>query len=210
MKAFLLLLIVCMGVRSSAANPDIERIEGGRSPNGQFDVVNVTTHKTSDGNYPNPERHFEVRTKSGETVLSQLSFKDLISRNSSEDAKYTFAGASKVLWRADSHFVAISTQTSKLAIQTVVFDHNHKGLRRVEIPEYEAFDWEHASFGSSDNTHREPYRWLFNGDLVLDITMGYHTKSDGGITGYHATLRFSGNPPKGIEKRRTKTVDRDD
>jgi hypothetical protein len=208
MKRVFLLLTLCVSVRLSAAERAVETLEGGRSPNGQLEVVNVATFKASDNDYPNPERHFEIRTKSGGIVLSQLSLKDLTDVNDS-GAIFVFDGAWKVLWRADSRFVAISTRTSKFATHTVVFLCGDDTLKRVEIPEYEPFDWEHAEFGTSDNTHREPYRWLKNGDLVLDITMGYHTKSDGGITGYFATLHFTGKPPKAIKGRQTKAVDRD-
>jgi hypothetical protein len=94
-------------------------------------------------------------------------------------------------------------------MQTIVFFRDCQVLKRVGIPVYEPFDAEHAEFGTMDNTHREPYRWLKNGDLVLDITMGYHTKSEPGSTGYFATLHFAGNPPKATKKGRTKTVVRD-
>jgi len=190
---FLILLAVA---RSSAAAANVEAIEDGRSPNGQFEVVNVLVVKM-DGTVPYNERHFEIRIKSGHTIISQ-------SRE-----VFGAEGATKVMWRPDSRFVAIAVKTSKFAIQTKVFFREGHTLKKMEIPEYEPFDEDHASFGSSDSTFREPYRWLKNGDLVLDITLGHHTKSEPPSLGYYATVHFSDNPPRASKKSRTKTIDRD-
>lgn len=211
MKYVLLLVTLCASFSLSAAYGIVETIEGGRSPNAQLEVVNIVTPKTSDEDYPNPERHFEIRDKSGQTVISELSLKDLTDTNDSGKI-FAFADAGKVLWRPDSRMVAISTRTSKFATLTVVFACEGNSVKRVEIPEYEPFVFDPKDpemFGSSDTTHREPYRWRKNGDLILDITMGYHTKSDGGITGYYATVHFSGNPPKAVKGSQTKETERD-
>ncbi len=186
----------------SAAGDEIERVEGGKSPNKQFEVVNIHSVKNGDDGSPYDERHFAIRKKSGELFTPEVSLNVPMYHRGYE--------AQKVLWRGDSRFVAISIQPTKFATHTVVMFYDGKTFRQIEIPEYERFDWEHAIFGSEDSTHREPCRWLRNGDLLLDITMGYHTKSEGPAPGYFATLHFAGTPPKAAEVRRTRTTDRDD
>ena len=203
----LILLVACC--RLDAADSGLDTIDGGKSPSGQFEVINVWRSSKLNSGFPITLRHFEIRNKSGEILVSELSLQDLLrSYNDSSDI-HVFGDAHKVLWRSDSRFVAISTRTSKFATQTILLYFDGKTFSRVAIPEYEPFDEEHASFGSSDNTYREPYRWRKNGDLILDITMGYHTKSDGGITGYFATIHFKGNPPTASKGSETKATDRD-
>lgn len=159
-----------------------EPIEKGHSPDRQFDVVNI---HNGEGGY------FVIRNSAGETVFSEKSL----------PVTFAFANAaSEVLWRADSRFVAISFSPSKFSDETVVFYRDGQTLRQVELPDYEP---------ESENTHRHPHRWLKNGDLVLDVTSGYHTKSDGGISGYFATVHFAGSPPKASKHSRTKVTNRD-
>jgi hypothetical protein len=165
-----------------------ESIEGGRSPDRQFEVINK---HDGEGGY------FVIRNNSVETIFSEKSLRN----------EFGFAYAAwNVVWRSDSRFVAIAFSTTKFCVETIVFRRDGQKLTRVQIPEY---DPPEAENNLDDNTHRIPHRWLKNGDLVLDITTGYHTKSDGGITGYYATIRFAGNPPRGTKHSRTKSTDRD-
>jgi len=192
-----------------AGRAALGQVPGGRSPNGEFDVVDVDLDMVAGGDYPYRERHFEIHDKSGKTLISELSLEDLTFTSDDSPGTHVFGGAWKAVWRADSCFVAIETYTSKFATKPIVFFRDGDEFRRIKMPEYEPFDEEHATFGTSDNTHREPLRWRKNGDLVLDITMGYHTKSDGGITGYFAIVHFAGKPPKATKGPETKTTNRD-
>jgi len=171
-----LLLIMLLAARSLSAAEYDEPIEGGRSPDRQMEVVNI---HNGEGGY------FVIRNQRGETVFSEKSLRE----------EFEFAHfAWDVLWHPDSGLVAISFGTTKFCVETVVFYRDGQQLTRVPIPDY---DRPNVENNLDDNTHRRPHRWRKNGDLVLDITTGYHTKSDGGITGYYAIVRFAGHPPKG-------------
>ena len=188
MKRALLITALLLAPHLSRAAEYDEPIEGGRSPNRQIEVINI---HNGEGGY------FVIRNKSGETIFSEKSLRK----------EFDFAhSAWAVLWRADSRFVAIAFGTTKFCVETVVFYLDGQNLVRVPIPEYDPPD---AENNLDNNTHRVPHRWLKNGDLVMDITTGYHTKSDGGITGYYVTIDFAGNPPKGTKHSRTKPTDRD-
>ena len=183
MNRFLIVFVFLAAATLGKANEYDEVIQGGRSPDREIEVVNI---HNGEGGY------FVIRNSSGETIFSEKSLGD------------EFGGlahfAWKVLWRPDSRLVAIAFGTSKFSVETVVFYYDGKALKRVELPVYDP---------ESGNTHRVPHCWLKNGDLVLDITEGYHTKSDGGISGYFATVHFTGNPPKATKGSETKSKNRD-
>ena len=104
-------------------------------------------------------------------------------------------------FRIQSRFVAIAFSTSKFCVETIVLYRDGDTLRRVVLPAYDE---------DSGNTHRIPHQWRKNGDLVLDITEGYHTKSDGGISGYFATVHLQGirpRQPKARKQRRLMKID---
>ncbi len=175
-------------------------LPGARSPNGKFEVVDVDINMNAGGNYPYREPHFEIHNESGKTIVSQLALEDLTFTLDDSPGIHVFGGAWKVLWRADSQLVAIETRTSKFATKTIVFFRDGDTFKRISVPEFEKFD---------ERTRCEPLRWQKNGDLVLDVTMGYHTKSDGGITGYYLTIHFAGNPPKATKTSETKETNRE-
>jgi len=184
----ILFLVFFLTIKSLSATEYDEPIEGGLSPDRQMEVVNI---HNGEGGY------FVIRNKAGETIFSEKSL----------PAEFDFAHAARdVLWSPDSRFVAIAFGTTKFCVETIVFYREGQQLTRISIPEYDPPSVEN---NQDDNTHRTPIRWLKNGDLVLDITTGYHTLSDGGITGYHATVHIAGNPPKGTMGSRTKSTDRD-
>lgn len=179
----LIILAFCVAATLAKADSRDGLYEGGRSPDGQLEVWGI-----HDGN----GGHFVVRDSSGKTIFSEESLRD------------EFGGvalsACKVLWRSDSHLVAIAFNTTKFSVELAVFYHDGETFQRVAVPEYDP---------DSVHTHRVPHRWLKNGDLVLDITEGYHTKFDGGISGYFATVHFTGEPPKATKGPETKPTDRD-
>jgi hypothetical protein len=188
MRRTLLIIAFLLAQHLSGAAEYDELIEGGRAPDHRFEVINI---HDGEGGY------FVIRNKLAETMFSEKSLRD----------EFGFAYAAwSVLWRADSRFVAIAFSTTKFCVEAIVFYRDGQKLARVPIPEYDPPDAENKL---DNNTHRVPHRWLKNGDLVLDITTGYHTKSDGGTTGYYATVHFAGNPPKGTKRSRTKSTDRD-
>ena len=164
------------------------RSMGGCSPDHQIEVVNI---HNGEGGY------FEIRDASGKSIFSDKSL----------DGEFFCPDfAWDVLWRSDSKFVAIAFGTTKFSVETVVFRRDGKNLVRVPIPEYDKPD---ANLDVEDTSHREPHQWLKNGNLVLDVTTGYHTKSDGGISGYLAAIRFVGIPLRGIKVSQTESIDRD-
>ena len=191
MKRLLLFVAVAAMAHSSRAADYDEPIEGGRSPNGKIVVMNI---HNGEGGY------FVIRNDKDDIIFSEKSL-------DGEFISPKFAWTA--LWRPDSRFVAIGFQTTKFATETVVFRITGSALQRVFIPLFDPFDWNHAEFGSSDNTHRMPSKWLKNGNLIMDITTGYHTKSDGGISGYYATIHFKGKPPKGTKVSETPEINRD-
>jgi len=191
----IILVVVAMSsfLRSIASDTSgiagkVVPIEGGTSPNGMFEVVNI---------YPKNEGqwHFEIRSKSGDTLISEMALDDLVMTD--ESGKYLFWPASTVLWRPNSRWVAISTRRSKFDMLTIVFRWDGHKFQRVPIPDYE---------GDTENTFRTPDHWLKNGGLVLDITLDHHTKSEPGGREYYATIGFSGKPPNGFKRSRTKTI----
>jgi hypothetical protein len=187
-------------LRSIASNTStiagkVEPIEGGASPNGMFEVINVLLTATDATGFSYNDWHFEIRSKGGETLVSELSLPELIAWTDSN--KHAFGGGETVLWRPNSRWVAISTRTSKFSVETIVFHWDGHQFQRVPMPQYEA---------DTDNTFRMPYRWLKNGDLVLDLTLDHHTKSEPGGREYFATVGFSGNPPNGFKRSRTETI----
>jgi len=193
MKHIVLIIALLAASHLSRAAEYDEPIDGGGSPDGKMVVVNI---HNGDGGY------FVIRDSSGATLFSVQSIRGEYINN------LAYA-ADKVLWRPDSQFVAVAFKTTKFAAETVVFRRTGNTLQRVNLPAIDPFDWEHADFGSSDNTHRMPYQWRKNGDLVMDITTGYHTKSEAGITGYFLTIQFAGNPLKAVKASRTKVTNRD-
>lgn len=182
-SVLVLLLALANASRGAADDMLMEEVEGaGRSPDRQMEVVNI-----HDGN----GGYFVIRNSSGATIFSEKSLSD----------EFPYAEfAWKALWSPNSHFVAIAFGTSKFCVETIVLYRDGDTLRRVTLPAYDE---------DSGNTHRIPHRWRKNGDLVLDITEGYHTKSDGGISGYFATVHFTGIPPKATKGSETKETDRD-
>jgi hypothetical protein len=184
-RAFLLILVLVLPhvSRGTADDMLMEEVEGaGRSPDRQMEVVNI-----HDGN----GGYFVIHDSSGAIIFSEKSFSD----------EFPYARfAWKALWSPDSRFVAIAFGTSKFSVETIVFHRDGKTLNRVLLLPYDE---------DSDNTRRIPHQWRKNGDLVLDITEGYHTKSDGGISGYFATVHFTGNPPRASKGSETKPTDRD-
>ena len=184
MKRLVILLSILTASLESVALGDVE---GGRSPNGEFEVTNVDLDVVLDGDYHSHKPHFELHDKLGQTIVSELSLKDLTLTLDNPPGIHVFGAAWRVLWRADSRFVAIETYTSKFATETIVFFRDGETFKRVKTP-YQPSDDERATDEGWAHTHCEPLRWKKNGDLVLDITEGYHTKSDGGITGYFAAI----------------------
>jgi hypothetical protein len=174
---------LCFAFQLSRAAEYDEPIEGGRAPDGQFVVMNI---HNGEGGY------FVIRNRSGETVFSETSLRD-------EFGGLAYS-AWDALWRSDSRFVAIAFGTTKFSVETVLFYRDGQTLRRVTLPPFDP---------DSEYTHRRPHRWLKSGDLVLDITSGYHTKSDGGISGYYATVHLAGDPPKASKRSQTKETNRD-
>ena len=175
-------------------------VSGGRSPNGEFEVVEVGLDMNAGGNYPYRESHFEIHDRSGKTIVSELALEDLTFTLNGSPGIHVFGDARKVLWRSDSRYVAIETETSKFATETIIFFCDGGTFKRIKGPECDEFD---------AHTKCAPLRWLKKGDLVLDITSGYHTKSDGGITGFYLTIHFAGNPPKATKHSETKETNRD-
>ncbi len=191
-RVVIIVLLLAWCHLSRAAEYD-DPIDGGRSPDGQMVVVNI---HNGEGGY------FVIRDASGTNLFSEQSIQD------EQTAKLALA-ACAVLWRSDSQYEAVAFNTTKFAVETVVLRRVGTTLQRVSMPAIDPFDWEHAEFGTSDNTHRMPYKWRKNGDLVMDVTTGYHTKAEPGITGYYMTIHFVGNPSKGVKSSRTKTANRD-
>jgi hypothetical protein len=167
-------------IASPAIASDVEPVDQGNSPDGQLQVVNI-----HDGN----GGFFEVRTSSGSVLFSEKSL----------NGQYAITprGAWQALWSANSQWVAIAFGTTKFSVETAVLHRNGAALELVAIPHYDS---------ESENTHRVPDEWRKNGDLVLAISTGYHTKSDGGIDQYLATLHFQGTPLQGIKGLQTKSV----
>ena len=159
---------------------NVEPVDQGKSPDGQLEVVNI-----HDGN----GGYFEIRSESSSVLFSEKSLND----------KYpvTPTGAWKALWSADSQWLAIAFGTTKFSVETIILHRKGATLEPVDIPEYD---------GDSENTHRVPQKWRKNGDLVLAISTGYHTKSDGGIDQYLATVHITGTPPKGVKGTQTKST----
>jgi hypothetical protein len=187
MRRFLLLIAFSLAANlGRAAEYGEPPIEGGKSPDGRIEVVNI-----HDGN----GGYFEIRTGSGATLFSEKSLR----KEFGGRAEF----AENVLWRKDSRLVAIAFGTYKFAVETVVFLCEGDKLTRVSIPQY------HPSNAEIDTIHCVPHHWNKSGDLVLDVTGGYHTKSDGGITGFFATLKFEGEPLKGIQRSKSKPTDRE-
>ena len=186
---------------------EVQRLEGGRSPDGQFEVVNVSLHRTNNTGYRYQETYFEIREKSGQVIASEYSIKDLVFTTDDSSGDHVYDGADKVLWRSDSRFVAISTRTSKFAVHTEVFYKDGLTFKQVEMPDYSELDLK-ADPQAYDNTHVEPHRWRKNGDLVLDINFGYHTKYDGSIFEYFSTVHFTGHPPKASKGAETKQIEK--
>ena len=185
--SFIIILLLAMhDCYAAESNPSIEN---GRSPDGMMEVVNINA---GDG-------RFIIINDKGETLFSGESIQDKYINNIAFPVW-------KVLWRHDSKFVAIAFSTSKFAEETVVLRRDGNALQQVELPAFNPFDWEHAKVGSSDNTHRVPYAWHKNGDLIIDITSGYHTKSDGGLSGYFIAVHFVGNPLKAVKGAKSKTT----
>jgi len=131
---------------------------------------------------------FEVRSQAGELIFSEKAV----------SARYVVApkGAQQVLWSPDSQWLAIAFGTTKFSVETIVLHRKGTALELVDLPAYDA---------DSENTHRVPQEWNKNGDLVLAISTGYHTKSDGGIDQYLATIHFTGTPPKGVKASQTQS-----
>jgi hypothetical protein len=181
--SFLAVLVLLFAVPVIA--DDIEPVDQGKSPDGQMQVINL-----HDGN----GGYFEVLTSAASLLFSEKSL----------NGRYpvTPKGAWQALWSVDSQWVAIAFGTTKFSVETVVLHRRGKALELVEIPTYDS---------ESENTHRVPQEWLKNGDLVLAISTGYHTKSDGGIDQYLATIHFEGTPSRGVKRSQTKsaTVDGD-
>ena len=157
---------------------DAEPLERGKSPDGQLQVVNI---RNGAGGY------FEVRTSMGEVLFSEKTLTD--------HYPVPPKGAQQVLWSANSQWVAIAFGTTKFSVETIVLHRNGSTLELVGLPIYDQ---------DSDNTHRIPQEWRKNGDLVLAVSSGYHTKSDGEIDQYLATVQFKGTPPKGEKGPQTK------
>jgi hypothetical protein len=107
-RVLLFLVLSCAPRFFAVAADDIRAVDGGRSPNGQFEVVNVWGPMNYDGNHDRVP-HFELRDRSGNTIISELSIEQL-------QPPFGFFGAFQVLWRSDSRFVAIATETSKFTI----------------------------------------------------------------------------------------------
>lgn len=170
---------ILLGMMSVVAE-ELDPLDGGKSPDGKLEVVNV-----HDGN----GGYFEVRTAAGSVLFSEKTLNDRYA--------VTPRAAWQVLWGADSQWVAIAFGTTKFSVETIVLHRNGAALEPVDIPEYDA---------DSENTHRVPQKWRKNGDLVMAISTGYHTKSDGGIDQYLATVHFTGTPPKGVKGSQTKST----
>ena len=187
----ILFALMTLGVRMHAEEMAVE--PPAKSPNDRYVVVNVLTKDISDD-----RKHFEIQSVSGEILASELDQKDLAQNQG--DGLFFFEAAEDVLWRPDSKMVAITTRTSKFNCQTLVFSWDGTSFRRVELPAYEA---------DTDNTFRQPQHWEKNDDLVLDISLGHHTKAEPPDLGYNVKIHFSGVPLKGAQISRTPTVDRD-
>jgi hypothetical protein len=194
-RLVLLAFIFCRASNVVAiAASDTETVDGGRSPNGQFEVVRVWGPMNYGGSH-DLVPHFELRNKSGNRLISELSSAQL-------QPPFGFLGAFQVLWRPDSRFVAIAVETSKFTIHTLVFSRRGQTFERVEIPDYDDADWR-----SEVGVHELPYAWQKNGDLVLDITYGYTKMAkEDEISEYFATVYFSGNPPKGSKGPQSTTA----
>jgi hypothetical protein len=190
-------IFCCVSNVLAIAASDAEPIDGGPSPNGQYQVVKVWG-PMNDGGNQDIVPHFELRNKSGKTLISELSIAQL-------QPPFGFLGAFQVLWRSDSRFVAIATETSKYTIHTLVFFKTGQTFKRIDIPDYD--DDDEGNWRSEDGVHQLPYAWRKNGDLVLDITYGY-TKiaTEDEISEYFATVHFSGNPPKGSKGPQSKVA----
>lgn len=163
---------------------NVEAVDQGKSSDGQMQVVNV-----QDGN----GGYFEIRTASGCVLFSEKSLNDRY--------PVTPSRAWHALWSTDSQWVAIAFGTTKFSVETIVLHRNGTALEPVDIPKYDA---------ESESTHRVPKKWRKNGDLVLAVSTGYHTKADGKIDQYLATIHFEGNPPKGVKNSQTKSAPLDD
>lgn len=186
-----LFLMFCCKSHVLAAN-DAEAIDGGRSPNRQFEVVKVWG-PMNDGGNRDLVPHFELQDNSGNTLISELSIPQL-------QSPFGFLGAFKVLWRPDSRFVAIAVETSKFTIHTLVFSKTGRTFDRVEIPGYNEADWR-----SEVGVHQLPYAWRKNGDLILDITYDYtKVTEEDKVSEEFSTIHFTGNPPKGYKVKGTK------
>jgi hypothetical protein len=188
------------------AGTKIWTVDGNRSPDGQFEVVNVTKPLINDAGNHYRGTHFEIRAKSGQVIASEYAIKDPAFTSDHPPGDDVNDGAEKVLWRPDGRFVAISIQTSKFAIHTIVFFKDGEAFKQVQIPDYGDVDLKDPE--AYDNTHVEPYHWRKNGDLVLDINFGYHTKYDGSIFEYFATVHFAGYPPKASKGPETKEIEK--
>ena len=183
MKAFLhsLFFVAWMPIfMVTAIAENVEPVDQGKSSDGKMQVGNV-----QDGN----GGYFEIRTASGSVLFSEKSLNDRY--------PVTPSGAWQALWSADSQWVAIAFGTTKFSVETIVLHRNGTTLEPVDIPKYDA---------ESENTHRVPQKWRKNGDLVLAVSTGYHTKSDGETDQYLATIHFAGNPPKGVKDSQTKSA----
>src|SRR5690242_8238524 len=118
MRRALLITILLLAQHLSRAAEYDEPV-GGRSPDGQFEVINI---HDGEGGY------FVIRNKSGETIFCEKSLRD----------EFGFAYAAwNVLWRGDSRFVAIAFSTTKFCVETIVFHRDDQKLTRVPIPEYD-------------------------------------------------------------------------
>jgi hypothetical protein len=201
LKLVLLFLMFCRVSHVLAiAASDAEAVDGGRSPNGQFEVVKVWEPMNYGGNQ-DLVPHFELRNNSGNTLISELSIAQL-------QPPFGFLGAFQVLWRSDSRFVAIATETAKYTIHTLVFFKTGQTFKRIDIPDYD--DDDEGNWRSEDGVHQLPYAWHKNGDLILDITYGYtKVATEDETSEYFETVHFSGNPPKSSKGPRTTTATAD-